>query len=115
MAIKTASTVGIFFIVVLFAVAMAAAGAIWSEQLPDGGVQWLRCSPGHAGSGDAACIASTPLHGHRNGLQRRCIHSLLPPLLSDQIIAKRPCYDPFKLPLSYDINLIYVISLFICY
>jgi hypothetical protein len=28
----------------------------------------FRCSPGHAASGDVACIASTPPHGHRNGL-----------------------------------------------
>jgi hypothetical protein len=73
------------------------------------------CSPGHAALGDAACIASTPLHGHQNGLQLRCICLLLPPLLSDQIAAKRPCYGPFKLTQSYDINLIGVISFFICY
>jgi hypothetical protein len=30
-----------FFVVVLFAVALATAGAIQSEQSPDGGVQWL--------------------------------------------------------------------------
>ena len=35
------------------------------------------CSPGHAALGDAACIASTPHHGHRNGLRWRCIRSSL--------------------------------------
>ena len=41
MTIKTASKVGTFLIDVLFAVTLAAAGAIWSKKLPDGGVQWL--------------------------------------------------------------------------
>ena len=75
----------------------------------------FQCSPGHAALGNATCIALTPPHGHQNGLQRRCIHLLLPPLLSDQIIAKRPWYGLFKLTLSYDINLIDVISIFIRY
>ena len=29
--------------------------------------------------GNAACTASTPLHGHRNGQRQRCILSLPPP------------------------------------
>ncbi len=41
MAIKMASKVGQFVVVVLFAVALAAAGVIWSKLLPDGGIQWL--------------------------------------------------------------------------
>jgi len=32
---------GYFFIDVLFAVALAAVGAIWSEPLLDGSIQWL--------------------------------------------------------------------------
>ena len=48
----------------------------------------LRCSPGHAASGDAACSASTPHHGHRNGLQRRGIGSPLPPISLGIIVAK---------------------------
>jgi hypothetical protein len=40
-AIETASKVGTFYIIVLFAVALVAAGAIWSKKLLDGGVQWL--------------------------------------------------------------------------
>ena len=30
----------------------------------------FRCSPGHAASGDAACIASTPPHGHQMSSDR---------------------------------------------
>ena len=51
----------------------------------------FQCSPRHdAASGDAACIgiASTPHHGHQNGLQRTGICSLPPPILLGIIIAK---------------------------
>ena len=41
-AIETASKVGTFYIIVLFAVALVAAGAIWSKKLLDGSVQWLK-------------------------------------------------------------------------
>ena len=75
----------------------------------------FRCSPGHAALGNATCIASTPLHGHRNGLQWRCICLSTPPLSSDQIIAKRLWYGPFKVVPSYNINIIGVSSLFIYY
>ena len=75
----------------------------------------LQCSPGYAALGNAACIASTPPHGHRNGLQWRCICLSSQPLLSDQIVAKRPWYGPLKVTPSYDINLIGIIRLFICY
>ncbi len=37
------------------------------------------------------------------------------PLLFDQNVAKRPCYGPFKLMPSYNINLIGVIILFVWY
>jgi hypothetical protein len=40
-AVETASDYGTFFIVVLFAVALAAAGAIQREYSPGGGIQWL--------------------------------------------------------------------------
>ena len=48
----------------------------------------FQCSPGHASLGDATCIASTPPHGHRNGLSQRCIRSSTPPFLVGVIIAK---------------------------
>ena len=48
----------------------------------------LWCSPGHAASGNAACIASTPPHGHQNGLRRRCICSLPSPFLLGVIVDK---------------------------
>jgi hypothetical protein len=41
MAIETARECGTFFIVVLFAVAQAAAGAIRCEYSPHGSIQWL--------------------------------------------------------------------------
>jgi hypothetical protein len=47
----------------------------------------FRCSPGHAESGDAACIASTPHHGHQHGPQRRGIR-LPPPISLGIIVAK---------------------------
>jgi hypothetical protein len=40
-AIKMASKVGLFFVIILFADALAAAGVIQSEYLPDGSGQWL--------------------------------------------------------------------------
>ena len=43
-AIKMASKVGVFFIVVLLIVALAAAGAMRSEKSPDDSVQWLVAS-----------------------------------------------------------------------
>jgi hypothetical protein len=43
-AIETANKVGAFVIVVLFAVALAAAGAIQREWFPDGGIEWLASS-----------------------------------------------------------------------
>jgi hypothetical protein len=41
MARETASKLGKFFIVVLFAVTLATAGAIWSKYSSNGGIQWL--------------------------------------------------------------------------
>ena len=74
-------------------------------------------SPGHAALGDVVCIAPLQCHGYQNGQQRRYICLLPPPHLFDQNVAKRPCYDPFKLAPSYYINLIGVISisLFVSY
>ena len=48
-AIKTASKVGTFCIVVLLIVTLATAGAIRSELLPNGGVQWLPVMPWSCG------------------------------------------------------------------
>jgi hypothetical protein len=48
----------------------------------------FRCSPGHAALGDAPCITSMPLHGHRNDQQQRCIRSLPPPFSLGVIVAK---------------------------
>jgi len=72
-------------------------------------------SPGHAAVGDAICIALLHRHGYWNGQQRRYICLLLPSLLFDQSVAKRPWYGPFKLMPSYYINLSGVISLFVSY
>ena len=45
-------------------------------------------SPGHAASGDAACIASSPPHGHQNGLRRRLFCLSPPPFQPDIIVTK---------------------------
>jgi hypothetical protein len=45
MAIKMASKVGTYCIIVVFIVALVAAGATRREYLPDGGVQWLLLKP----------------------------------------------------------------------
>ncbi len=62
MAIEMAIKVGTHHIVVLF----AATGASSRLMVASSG---FRCSPGHAASGDATCIASMPPHGHGNGQQ----------------------------------------------
>jgi hypothetical protein len=64
---------------------------------------------------NARGIAPSHCRGYRNGQRRRYIRSLSPPLSFDQNVAKRPCYGSFKLTLSYDINLIGVISLCISF
>ena len=48
----------------------------------------FRCSPGHAALSDAACSASTPHRGNRNGPQWRGICSPPPPILIGIIVAK---------------------------
>ena len=72
-------------------------------------------SPGPPPLVDARGIAPLHCHGHRNGPQRRYIRSPPPPILIDQNIGKRPCYGPFKLTLSNDINQIGFISLCVSY
>ena len=89
------------FIVVCLPVALAVAGAIQSKQLPDAGVQWLQGSPGHAALGDVLRIAPAHRRGHRNGPRRRYICSPPPPISFAVVVAKRPCYGPFKLTPSY--------------
>jgi len=51
MAIETASKVGTCCIIIVLIVSLAAAGAIRSEYLPDGGVQWLPVKPWSIGIG----------------------------------------------------------------
>ena len=76
-----------------------------------------KCSPGHATSGNALCIAPAHCQGYQNGQRGRDIPSSSPPILFDQIVAKHktPWYGPFKLTKSSNINLIGVISLRVCY
>ena len=73
------------------------------------------CSLGHAALGDVICIAPSHRHGYQNGQQQKYFFSLLPPLSFVWNIAERPCYGPLNQMLSYCINLIGVISLFVCY
>jgi len=72
-------------------------------------------NPGPPSSGNAHGIAPSHCHGYQNGQQQRYICLLSLPLSFDQNVAKRPCYGPFKLILSYYINLIGFISLFVSY
>jgi hypothetical protein len=76
----------------------------------------FRSIPGHAALGDAACIASTPPHGHQNGLRLRCICSSPPPFSHGVIIAKDHVMVHFlnKTP-SYYSTLIGVINIFVYY
>ena len=84
MAIETAIKVGTYYIfVILFAVTRYGVSS-----RPMAASSGFQCSPRHAASGDAAFVASTPHHGHHNGLQRRVICSLPPPILLGIIIAK---------------------------
>jgi hypothetical protein len=63
-------------------------GRYWASSHLMAASSGFRNSPGHAASGDATIIASTPPHGHRNCLQQRCVCSSLPPFLLDRIVAK---------------------------
>jgi len=63
-------------------------GRYWASSRPMAASSNFQCSPGHAASGNAACIASTPPHGHWNGLQLRWICSLPPPFSFGIIVAK---------------------------
>jgi hypothetical protein len=65
--------------------------------------------------GNALHIAPAHRHGHRNGPRQRYIRSPPPPILAAVVLAKRPCYGPFKLTLNYYINLIGVICLCVSY
>jgi hypothetical protein len=71
-AIKMASKVGPFF---HHCFVCCCPGGCWGDTervvSPDGGVQWLRGSPGHAALGNAICIAPAHRCGHRNGQQQR--------------------------------------------
>ncbi len=95
---------------------MAATGAIQNEKALNGGIQWhlWYSRPGHAASGDALCITPAHCHGYQNGQQRRYLFPIVD-FLSDINVAKGPCYSPFILMPSYNINLIGVISLFVRY
>ena len=46
-------------------------------------------SPRPPSSGDVRGIVPAHCHGHRNGLQRRFFHFLLPPFLPGIIVAKK--------------------------
>jgi hypothetical protein len=65
--------------------------------------------------GDAAWIASTPPHGHQNGLRRRCIRSSPPPFLHGVIIAKDHVMVHLNKTPSYYSTLIGVIYVFVYY
>jgi hypothetical protein len=75
-AIEMASKVGTFYIVVVWIVAVSSG---------------FGYSPGHAALDNAKCIASMPPHGHRNGLQLRCICLLPPPLLGHAALDNAKC------------------------
>ena len=102
--IKMISKVDMLCIVVLFAVTLAAAGAIRAISLPMVAFTGFYESPGPPPSGNVHGIAPSHCHCYQNGQRRRYICSLLLPLLFDQNVAKRPCYGPFKLIPSYYIN-----------
>ncbi len=88
----------------LFAVTLVAAGAIRAISLPMAAFSGFYESPGPPPSGNVHGIAPSHCHCYQNGQRRRYICSLLLPLLFDQNVAKRPCYGPFKLMLSYYVN-----------
>ena len=72
-------------------------------------------SPGPPSLGNACSIPPSHRHCYQNGQRQRYILLLSAPLSFDQNVAKRPCYCPFTLILSYYLNLIGVISLFVSY
>jgi hypothetical protein len=86
-AIKLASSkVGQFFVVISFAVTLAAGyGASSHPMMASSG---FRSSPGHAALGSAICIAPAHCHGHQNGQRRRCICLLLMLFCLTLLVAK---------------------------
>jgi hypothetical protein len=76
----------------------------------------FRYIPGHAGSGNAVCIAPSHSHVYHNGQRQRYIRLLLPPLLFDQNAAKAGGYSsPFfisspkhRMYVLYQVTIIWV-------
>jgi hypothetical protein len=64
--------------------------------------------------GDVLGVVPPDPHGHQNGSQSRSIFSFIE-FMSWITVAKRPCYGPLKLKLSYIIVHYYVISQFVYY
>ena len=109
-AIKTASKVGTFFIVVLFAVDMAAVGAIWSKQLPDGGVQWLPEQPWACYIGQCAsyCTGALQWQSKWPADEVLCLSSSV---LSSTITVAITCNSQYKLTPQHIINIHYDYSI----
>jgi hypothetical protein len=77
-AIKTASKVGVFFIIVLLFIALGMSSCLMAAS------RGFQCSPGHAALDNVLQhIASMRPHGHQNGPRWRYICLLLLPFLFD--------------------------------
>ena len=87
-AIETAIKVGAYYILYCLLSPWRPLGQYGVSSRPMAASSGFWCSPGHAALGNATCIASTPPHGHQNGLRRRCIRSPPPPFSLGVIIAK---------------------------
>jgi hypothetical protein len=86
MAIKTASNVGVFLLVVCLLSPWGLLGRYGasSSSSPMAASRGILCVPGFAASGDAVCIAPLHCYDYQNGWQQWHICSS-PPILSSSI------------------------------
>jgi hypothetical protein len=83
-----ASKVDPFFVAIHLLLPWRPLGHYGASSLPMAESSGFQGSPGHAVLGNAVCIAPMYSHGHRNGLQWRCICFLLPLILITVIVAE---------------------------
>jgi len=74
------------------------------------------CCPWHATSDSAVCIALPHRHVYLSKWPVMEVHSFIDAAsFVWRIVSKQPCYGPLKLTPSSNINLVGLISLFVCY
>ncbi len=94
---------------------LAAARAIWHRHSPNDGIQWLLVKPWLWLIGQCTPYCTTA-SARPPKLPATEVHFfVITASFVWKIAAKRPCYGMYKLKKSSDINLIGVVSLFVCF